>query len=311
MKKDLLVDIISYFFILLFLYTGVTKLMEIHLFKEQLLSSPLLGSMAGIITWALPIGELLLVITLFIPAYRLRALYATLILMTFFTVYVTIILFMDNQLSCSCGGIIEELSPKQHVLFNGVCVVLSAIAIAICKRSKPSVQFNWMTGTSAICLLLVVGWILFTAFSAPATTKTGMEGRMIPTFNLLLPDSVTQFNSADIPSGKPFIVIGFSPWCIHCQGETLDIINHIEDFKGINIYYVTPYPFWQMKVFYKHYHLDKYHNIIMGKETKEVFFSYFKASGIPYTAVFDAKKRLKTVFISQADATKLAQTVKQ
>lgn len=309
MKKAILVDIITYFFIVLFLYTGAAKLAEIHLVKEQLLSAPLLGSptLAGVITWALPIGEILLAIALFIPKLRLKALYATLALMTIFTIYVVVILLMDNQLSCSCGGIIEELSPKQHVLFNAACVILSAMAIAIYCRQTPTNRFKWLVSTSAVCLFLLVGWTLFTAFSAPATVKTGMEGRLLPALDLLLEDSVTHMNTADIPSGQPFIVIGFSPWCTHCQGETRDIIRHIQQFKNIHIYYVTPYLFGQMKTFYKYFNLAKYPNITMGREPKEVFFTYFNAPGVPYTAVFDARKRLKLAFTNQADAIKLAQ----
>jgi len=310
MKKSLLVEIIAFFFILLFVYTGVVKLSEVQTFKQELTSSPLLGSFAGIITWALPISEILLAIALFIPAFRLKALYATFGLMAFFTIYVVAILFIDSQISCSCGGIIEELSPKQHIVFNSACVILSVVAIAIQRKQQPSRQFTWVTGSSALGLFLVVGWILITAFTKPAIAKTGMEGRLLPSFDLLLPDSATRLNTGAIPIGKPFIVIGFSPWCTHCQAETRDLLAHIDQFKNVDIYYVTPYPFWQMKAFYKVFHLDKYPNIIMGKEvTKDVFLSYFKAPGVPYTAVFDAQKRLKSAFVSQANVEKLARAV--
>jgi thiol-disulfide isomerase/thioredoxin len=306
MKKTILVDIISYFFIILFLYTGVAKLMEVNVFKEQLDSSPFLGSIAGIVTWALPVGEILLAIALFIPRIRLKALYATAALMTFFTIYVVVILFMDNHLSCSCGGIIEELSPKEHVLFNCACVVLSAVAIAAERRREPSTRFRWVASTSTLCLFLVVGWTLFTAFSAPATEKTGMEGRLLPSFDLLLADSVTHLNTADIPTGQPFIVIGFSPWCTHCQAETRDIIKNIEQFKHTHIYYVTNYPFSDMMAFYTHFKLAQYPIISMGREGKGIFFRDLKAGVVPYTAIFDSKKRLKQVIAGQADAGMLA-----
>jgi thiol-disulfide isomerase/thioredoxin len=306
MKKTILVDVIAYFFILLFLYTGVAKLMEANVFKEQLVSSPFLGSIAGVITWGLPIGEILLAIGLFIPRFRLKALYATLALMSFFTIYVIIILFVDNHLSCSCGGIIEELSPKEHVLFNCACVVLSAVAIAAERRRELSTRFRWMASTSALCLFLLVGWTLFTAFSAPATVKTGMEGRLLPSFDLQLSDSVTHLNTADIPTGRPFVVIGFSPWCTHCQAETRDIIKNIQQFKNIHIYYVTDFPFGDMKVFFRAFKLAQYSNITMGRDSTAHFFKYFKATGVPYTAIFDSKKRLKQIIAGQADAGKLA-----
>jgi hypothetical protein len=154
MKKTILVEIIAYFFILLFLYTGAAKLMEVNVFKEQLVSSPFLGSIAGIVAWALPMGEILLAIALFIPRFRLKALYGTMALMTIFTIYVVVILFVDSHLSCNCGGIIEELSPRQHVLFNCACVVLSAVAIAAERRREVSTRFKWMASTSTRCLFL-------------------------------------------------------------------------------------------------------------------------------------------------------------
>jgi hypothetical protein len=306
MKKAIPVDIITYFFILLFLYTGVAKLMEMNVVKEQIASSPFLGAFAGIIAWTLPICEILSAIALFIPAFRLKAFYVTLALMSLFTIYVIVILLADNHLSCSCGGIIEELSPKEHVLFNSACVILSIVAIAAERRQEPSTRFRWMTTTSTICLFLPIGWMLFTAFSAPAILKTGMEGRSLPSVDLLLPDSVTHFNTLDIPTGQPFIVIGFSPWCIHCQGETRDIIRHIREFKNIRIYYITDYPFSPMKGFYKHFKLAQYPNIMMGKDSINLFMSYFKATGTPFTAIFDANKRLRQVMAGQADARKLA-----
>jgi thiol-disulfide isomerase/thioredoxin len=309
MKKIILVDIITYFFILLFIYTGIAKLAEVHLFKEQLVSSPFLGSLAGIITWGLPIGEILLAIALFIPALRLKALYVTLGLMALFTIYVVAILFMDDQLSCSCGGIIEELSPKQHILFNTACVILSAVAIAVTRRQQPTIRFTRLTGTSALGLFLLVGWTLFTAFSAPKTIKTGMEGRLLPSFDLLLPDSVTHFNTADIPTGQPFIVIGFSPWCTHCQGETVDIIKNMGRLRNTHIYYMTAYPFGEMKIFYNYFKLAKYPNITMGRDGKNYFLPYFKAGGVPYIAIFDSKKRLKQVLSGQIEAEKMAQLV--
>lgn len=311
MKKTILPDIITFFFILLFVYTGVAKLAESHLVREQLLSAPLLGSplLVNILTWALPIGEFLLAIALSTPRFHLKALYITLVLMSVFTIYVIVVLFIDSHLSCSCGGIIEELSPRQHVLFNSACVILSVVAIAIRQRQQSTRQFWWIANTSVICLFAVVGWTLFTAFSAPATVKTGLEGRLLPSFDVLLMDSTTHLNTADIPTGEPVIVIGFSPWCRHCQDETRDIIKNMQKFKSARIYYVTAYPFDQMKLFYTAFKLDKYPNIVMGKDIKDYFLPYFKANGVPYTAIFDSKKRLKQVITGEARADTLARLV--
>lgn len=306
MKRTVLADAITYFFILLFLYTGAAKLIEIQTFKEQLISSPFFSSLAGVISWMLPIGEIILAVALFIPSLRLKSLYFTLALMSFFTVYVLAIYLIDNHLSCSCGGIIEELTPRQHIIFNLSCVILSLIAITILKRQQPTNNVRWVAGSAALCLFFVISWTLFTAFTAPTISKTGLEGRPLFSFDLLLTDSLTHLNTSDIPKGQPFIVFGFDPYCTHCQAETDDIIKHISEFKNIHIYYITPYPFDRMKAFYDHFKLARFPNITMGRDPKSQFFSYFKVKVIPYAAIFDSQKRLKMVFASQTSAEKLA-----
>ena len=227
--------------------------------------------------------------------------------MSLFTIYVIVLLVIDDHLSCSCGGIIEELSPRQHVLFNTACVILSAVAIVIERRQVLSARFRWTTTTSTLCLFLLVGWTLFTAFTAPPTIKTGMEGRLLPKFDLLLTDSATHLNTTDIPIGQPVIVVGFSPYCIHCQAETRDLIKHMQQLKNTRIYFVTAFPFRPMKEFYKVFKLAKYPNIVMGRDSSDYFLTYFKATGVPYTAIFDSKKRLKQVMPGEAKATMVAQ----
>jgi len=309
MKRSIVADSIAYFFVLLFLYTGIAKLMDIPNFRNELSSSPGLGGLSWIITWALPIGEILLAVMLFLPRWRLRGLYATLVLMTLFTGYVITLLLIDDQLSCSCGGIIEALNPLQHIVFNSACVILSLVGILTARKQQPSPSFRWMTNTSAIALFAIVGWILFAAFRAPVIDKTGMEGRLLPSFDLLLPDSTTHLNTANIPTGKPFIVVGFSPFCKHCQALLADLTQRIDDFKGTRIYYVTPGKFSDMRTFYRYFHLEKYPSIVVGRDSANTFFSYFKAPGTPYTTVFDSKKRLKWVMTHETSAARLSQLV--
>ena len=305
MKRSLLVDAVAFFLIFLFLYTGLVKLMEIKQFKEQLVSSPIVGSMAGVIAWALPIGEILLSIVLFIPIWRIKGLYISAALMILFTLYVIGILLIDSNLSCSCGGIVEELTPKQHLLFNTASIILSVLAILIARRQEFTGRFRWVTTSGVLALFLLMGWTLFTAFTRPATVKTGLEGRLLPSFNLLLPDSSTWLNTANIPAGKPLIFIGFSPTCTHCQKETRDIVDHIDRLKGAQIYFVTSYPFQDMKGYYQYFKLAKYPNITMGADAKNDFLRYFNAQMIPYIAIYDSKKRLKQAVMGEFGITPL------
>jgi hypothetical protein len=309
MQRSFLPDIIAYFFIFLFLYTGAIKLTEIQTFRQQLSSSPLMSSMAGLISWALPIGEILLAVALFIPKTRLKALYVTAGLMTLFTIYVIAILFIDNEITCSCGGIIEELSPKQHVAFNSACVILAVIGILTLRKQQPTRQFQWMTGSSVLALFVLVGWFLISAFTAPVAPKTGLEGRLIPSFQLQLADRTTRLKTNDIPEGRTFIVIGFDPWCTHCQALTGEITRQIDKFINIPIYYVTPSPFNNMETFYRIFKLSQYPNITMGRDSTAMLFRTFHAAVTPLIAVYDPKKRLKMVFLKPPSVQELLKGV--
>jgi hypothetical protein len=120
---------------------------------------------------------------------------------------------------------------------------------------------------------------------------------------------MTTLNTDDIPTGKPLIMIGFSPFCKHCQDETEDILKHMDSLKDSRFLFVTPYPFDQMKTFYLYFKLSQYPNIQMARDSADDFLRYFKADGVPYTLVFDSKKRLKRAIQNQAYASELIQAV--
>jgi uncharacterized membrane protein YphA (DoxX/SURF4 family) len=133
MKKATIIEIISISFIILFLYTGISKLMEYAVFKEQIANSPILKPIASRIAWMLPLSEFIAAILLFVPALRLKGLYMSLIMMILFTGYVIAILNFSKELPCSCGGIIALLSWKQHLILNSLFVALAITGIIVQK----------------------------------------------------------------------------------------------------------------------------------------------------------------------------------
>ncbi|HLZ88982.1 MAG TPA: thioredoxin fold domain-containing protein, partial [Puia sp.] len=193
--------------------------------------------------------------------------------------------------------------------FNSACVVLAVIAILALRRQQPTRQFRWLSGSSAIALFALIGWFMVSAFRAPVVEKTGLEGRLMPSIPLQLTDSTAWLNTDEIPSGKPFIVMGFSPWCIHCQALTVDIKKHINEFKDTRIYYVTPDWFKNMKIFYRFYKLSQYPNFVMGRDSANLLFHYFKTNKTPLIAIYDAKKRLKRVIPGQPTVAQLLEGI--
>lgn len=134
MKKKIFVEVVTFIAIILFLYTGISKLADYGVFKEQIALSPVLEPFAPIIAWLLPVIEFITAALLFIPKCRLVGLYAALCLMVAFTIYISILLTVDEKLPCSCGGIIELLSWKQHLVLNITLIALLALALKFQKQ---------------------------------------------------------------------------------------------------------------------------------------------------------------------------------
>jgi uncharacterized membrane protein YphA (DoxX/SURF4 family) len=136
MKKRTFIEIIALWFVILFLYTGISKLMDYPVFAEQIAMSPILEPVASWIAWMLPLSEFLAAILLFIPQWRRKGMYAAFLLMVFFTFYVGAILIYNDHLPCSCGGVIELLSWKGHLVFNNICVGLALTGIVLQRSLK-------------------------------------------------------------------------------------------------------------------------------------------------------------------------------
>lgn len=129
--KTVLVYIICLLYILLFIYAAASKILDFENFQVQLGQSPLLSSFTLMVSWGIPILELVIAILLTIPKFRLIGLYFSFGLMVMFTAYIFIILNYSSFVPCSCGGILEKLGWTQHMIFNFVFIVLAIIAIIV------------------------------------------------------------------------------------------------------------------------------------------------------------------------------------
>src|SRR5689334_16631231 len=100
MKRTTIIELIIVLYAILFLYTGVSKLMEYSVFKEQIAQSPILAPIATPVAFILPWLEFAVIVLMMIPKWRLKGLYASLVLMIGFTGYVIGILLFNEKLPC-------------------------------------------------------------------------------------------------------------------------------------------------------------------------------------------------------------------
>lgn len=141
-KKSFLVDVISSLFILLFVYAGITKLVERQSFKTILQQSPLIGTKSQIVSWILPIIELIISFLLFIPSTRKWGFAMAFCLMIMFTLYVGYMIFFIPNLPCSCGGILAQMTWAQHLIFNIFFTLLAAVGLRIQLGNKVFIAIN-------------------------------------------------------------------------------------------------------------------------------------------------------------------------
>jgi uncharacterized membrane protein YphA (DoxX/SURF4 family) len=136
MKKGTIVDIISGLFIILFVYTSLMKIIDHERFDWALHKSPLLYPVASFLAWTVPIGELLIVISLILPGTKKIGLYSSLILMSIFTIYIGFMVYLRSERPCTCGGVISYMNWHQHFYFNIFFTLLALLALLLNKKQK-------------------------------------------------------------------------------------------------------------------------------------------------------------------------------
>jgi uncharacterized membrane protein YphA (DoxX/SURF4 family) len=119
-------------------YAAVSKLLDFENFQVQLGQSPLLSAFAGIISWVVPLIELVIASLLIVPRLRKAGLYAAFTLMVMFTAYIFIILNYSTFVPCSCGGVLEKMGWKGHLIFNVCFTVLAFVGLFLIKQDDSS-----------------------------------------------------------------------------------------------------------------------------------------------------------------------------
>lgn len=130
LKKKLIIEIIVILLVVMFLHTGISKFLDFQGFVHDLDNQPFPDRYTPYLAWSLPTIEIIIVVMLLMNRTRLIGLYASLFLMTLFTIYTGLVLinFFD-RVPCSCGGVVSYLSWPQHLFFNLFFVVITFIGI--------------------------------------------------------------------------------------------------------------------------------------------------------------------------------------
>lgn len=142
--KKVLAEICCFLLVVLFLYASISKWMDFPKFKDQMHNQPFPLWLSDFFIWSVPFVEALIAAVIVSPfiadgKHRDIALRAALALMSLFTIYTALVLFHAfKRVPCSCGGVIDKLTWKQHLIFNLFFVSVAALALRL--RRKPKEQ---------------------------------------------------------------------------------------------------------------------------------------------------------------------------
>lgn len=136
-RKEILIDVVSALFVVLFVYAAVTKLIDYGKFRIQIGQSPLITGFAGTVAWLIPAVEIIVAAMLTVLRFRLLGLFASFGLMVMFTAYIVVITQFSEYVPCSCGGVLEKMSWNEHLVFNLAFVVMAGVAIVLYPKEEP------------------------------------------------------------------------------------------------------------------------------------------------------------------------------
>lgn len=134
MNKRIIIEIVTYLYVVLFLYTGIEKFIDFEGFRNTISNAAPIHTFAPFLSWAVPLTEFAIVVLLIYPNWRIYGLYAGGSLMAIFTIYISYMFISHSHLPCSCGGVIKLMNWHQHLYFNSGFVLMAVLSIIIDQR---------------------------------------------------------------------------------------------------------------------------------------------------------------------------------
>lgn len=135
-RRVLINNAIVSLFILLFIYTATSKIYAFRDFDNILHFVPVFGSFHLTIAVLIISSQIIIGALLIIPSTKDRGLYATLVLMFIFTIYLIYMVFFENVRPCSCGGISAQLSWENHIWLNMILTGLAFLGLLTNQNKK-------------------------------------------------------------------------------------------------------------------------------------------------------------------------------
>ncbi|MCE7057587.1 hypothetical protein LZF95_23095 [Algoriphagus sp. AGSA1] len=120
---DKLSKLPSALLILLWIYTGLDKLLRFGASRDAFHNQTFPGELAEVLAYAVPTVELLIAGLLLFSVSRWWGYLSSILLLTVFTTYVGLIwVGAFPRVPCNCAGILNSLGWAEHFVLNMICI---------------------------------------------------------------------------------------------------------------------------------------------------------------------------------------------
>jgi thiol-disulfide isomerase/thioredoxin len=122
-----------------------------------------------------------------------------------------------------------------------------------------------------------------------------LKNPTILSFQILTTNS-TWFTNRSIPKNIPLAIVYFSPECGHCQYEAKELNKKMDSLPNIFFVWVSYHPFPNIKKFYYEDGLNKYKNIVAGRDPQYFIPAFYKVEITPYIALYNKQGKFVKEF---------------
>lgn len=132
MKAESVIKLVCTLIALMFFYAALGKLMNYDRSKSEMMAQIFPRSVSEVLVWLVPVTELVITALLLFNPTRLKGLFASLFLLSGFSVYIAVAMSgVFGKVPCGCGGILRHMGYWAHLGFNVAFIILSLIGIML------------------------------------------------------------------------------------------------------------------------------------------------------------------------------------
>jgi thiol-disulfide isomerase/thioredoxin len=136
---------------------------------------------------------------------------------------------------------------------------------------------------------ITVLWVIvfsILAGNCQSNTTSSQQKSEIPPIELLLPDSVSIFQTTTLSRKKPVVLLFFNTTCDHCQKEAVDLVKNKSVLKKIQLVMISSENLQLISKFYDQYELSAISNLIIGKDFRNNGMKHFQYETVPFCAIY-------------------------